>query len=242
MKSKSELSAPVLRAIGLDTDHLIPIDGAVMACPEAGEAFWRLRSRADRAGIGLRIASGHRDYGRQLAIFNDKVMGARPVLSDNGEPLCRDDFTDWDWLHAVLRFSALPGLSRHHWGTDFDVWDAAAVPDNYRPALLSAEYLPGGPFHGFSLWFSEREACHESEGFFRPYQTDTGGVAPEAWHISFRGSQEQKPDELLQTLSGLWSTGTLPGISRSFPPLACASLVLPNAQDLLDRYVVVAEP
>ena len=80
MKSKSELSAPVLRAIGLDTDHLIPIDGAVMACPEAGEAFWRLRSRADRAGIGLRIASGHRDYGRQLAIFNDKVMGARPSL------------------------------------------------------------------------------------------------------------------------------------------------------------------
>lgn len=242
MNRDSELSASILRAIGLDTDHLKSVDGTIMASSGAAEAFWRLKSRAEGAGIALRIASGHRDYGRQLAIFNDKMMGARPVLSEDGLPLCRDDYTDWDWLQAVLRFSALPGLSRHHWGTDFDVWDAAAVPDDYRLALVSAEYLPGGPFHRFSCWFSEREARQESESFFRPYETDTGGVAPEPWHISFRGSEEPKPEDLVQPLTRLWSTGTLAGINCSFPPLAYASLVVDHADELLDRYVVINRP
>ena len=239
MKRDSEPPVSILRAIGLDADHLQPVDGTILASSGAAEAFCRLKNRAGDAGIELRIVSGYRDYGRQLAIFNDKMMGGRPVLSEDGLPLSRDDYTDWDWLQAVLRFSALPGLSRHHWGTDFDVWDAAAVPDDYRLALVSAEYLPGGPFHRLSRWFSEREARQESEGFFRPYETDTGGVAPEPWHISFRGSEEPKPEDLIQPLSSLWSTGTLAGTNCSFPPLACASLVLDHVDQLLDRYVVI---
>ena len=36
---------------------------------------------------------------------------------------------------AILLWSALPGASRHHWGTDFDVFDRAAVPPDYRAAV-----------------------------------------------------------------------------------------------------------
>ena len=49
--------------------------------------------------------------------------------------------------------------------------------------LLDAEYLPGGPFYLLDQWLSQHAAQF---GFFRPYQRDQGGVAKEAWHLSYR--------------------------------------------------------
>src|SRR6056300_322608 len=151
-------SKEILRAIGLDATHLKPVDERTVGTREAGDAFCRLAAAARTAGIDLRIASGYRDYGRQLAIFNAKARGERPVLSSSGVCLKRNDHDDLTWLRAILRYSALPGLSRHHWGTDFDVWDAAAVPEDYSLGLVTAEYLSGGPFHHLNTWLSEREA------------------------------------------------------------------------------------
>jgi len=137
----------------------------------------------------------------------------------------------------------LPGLSRHHWGTDFDVWDAAAVPEDYSLGLVTAEYLSGGPFHHLNTWLSEREARNQSEDFFRPYATDRGGVAPEPWHISHRGGRPWASiPEQCETLSTLWREGTLPGVDQIFPPMELASLVLANLGELVERYVVIADP
>ena len=83
-----------------------------------------------------------------------------------------------------MRFSALPGTSRHHWGSDLDVFDAAAVPKGYQLQLSLAEVAGGGMFDPLHCWLDERMACDQSYGFFRPYSSDTGGVAPERWHLS----------------------------------------------------------
>jgi LAS superfamily LD-carboxypeptidase LdcB len=236
-------SKEILRAIGLDATHLKPVDERTVGTREAGDAFCRLAAAARTAGIDLRIASGYRDYGRQLAIFNAKARGERPVLSSSGVCLKRNDHDDLTWLRAILRYSALPGLSRHHWGTDFDVWDAAAVPEDYSLGLVTAEYLSGGPFHHLNTWLSERETRNQSEDFFRPYATDRGGVAPEPWHISHRrGRPRASIPEQCETLSTLWREGTLPGVDQIFPPMELASLVLANLGELVERYVVIADP
>jgi LAS superfamily LD-carboxypeptidase LdcB len=83
---------------------------------------------------------------------------------------------------AILWWSALPGASRHHWGTDFDVMDLAALPPGYRIQVVPAEYQAGGPFHRLTTWL---DAHMHAFGFFRPYATDRGGVSPEPWHLSY---------------------------------------------------------
>ena len=60
---------------------------------------------------------------------------------------------------AVARDSplpAIPGTSRHHWGTDLDVYDAAALPADYRLELSPAEVAPGGLFDSLHRWLDER--------------------------------------------------------------------------------------
>ena len=142
-----------------------------------------LCDRANAAGLALRVASGFRSFERQLAIWNAKARGARPVRDDRGCPRDLSVLGERERMYAILRWSALPGASRHHWGTDIDVWDAAAVAADYRLQLVAAEYAPGGPFFALHAWLTR--ALGAGTEFFRPYATDTGGVAPEPWHLSF---------------------------------------------------------
>ena len=62
---------------------LVDIDGQRLAA-QAADAFRRLQLRAREAGFALAIASGFRSYERQLAIFNAKASGERPVHDDAG--------------------------------------------------------------------------------------------------------------------------------------------------------------
>lgn len=152
---------------------------------EAAAAFARLAADAAGAGFDLRVASGYRSFDRQLAIFNGKARGERPVFDDAGRPLALAGLSMEERLAAILRFSALPGASRHHWGTDIDVYDAAAVEGDYRVALSAAEVAPGGVFDPLHRWLDERLGSGAGHGFYRPYDRDRGGVAPERWHLSY---------------------------------------------------------
>lgn len=148
-------------------------------------AYQQLRSDAAQAGFDLRIASGFRSFSRQLAIWNGKVSGQRGIVDDSGNTLAAAELSDWRCVEAILRFSALPGASRHHWGTDMDVYDAAALVDGYQLQLTLDETRAGGPFAALHRWLDERIAANRSYGFFRPYAQDLGGVAVEPWHLSF---------------------------------------------------------
>jgi len=85
-------------------------------------------------------------------------------------------------MQCILNWSALPGASRHHWGTDIDVYDRAALPEGYRVKLLPEETQPGGIFHRLHQWLDQNMARF---GFFRPYREYRGGTFPEAWHLSY---------------------------------------------------------
>lgn len=80
------------------------------------------------AGIELSVVSAFRDFGRQCDIWNAKWRGERALLDRSGRPLAAQGLDTDARIDAILAWSALPGASRHHWGTDLDVIDRAALP------------------------------------------------------------------------------------------------------------------
>lgn len=150
--------------------------------PVAADALQAMRGAAAAAGIDLHPVSGFRDFWRQLAIWNDKYSGSRALLDAHSVPLDAAALAPAQRVAAIMNWSALPGGSRHHWGTDCDVVDRAALEPGARVELLDADYEPGGRFGRLADWLA---AHAEDYGFFRPYDRDRGGVRPEPWHLSF---------------------------------------------------------
>lgn len=146
-------------------------------------ASWQAMLAAAAAdGLRIVLLSGYRDFARQTLIWNEKFKGLRPVHDDAGRSLQRSEFSDEQWLKKILRYSALPGLSRHHWGSDIDVFDGVSLPQGHRPKLQVDEFCAGGPCAKLDTWLQQRA---DEFGFFRPYASDLGGVAPEPWHLSY---------------------------------------------------------
>lgn len=138
---------------------------------------------ASAAGFNPQIASAWRGFERQQAIWNGKASGQRPVLDVRGNPLDIGRLSEDELLFSILRWSAIPGCSRHHWGTDLDVFDASAVTEDYRVQLTTEECVGNGVFADFHCWLDEK--LQEPDAvFFRPYSRDNGGIAPERWHLS----------------------------------------------------------
>jgi LAS superfamily LD-carboxypeptidase LdcB len=158
-----------------------PASGRVTLHKEVAGPFVAMRAAAAVDGIDLVAFSTFRDFDRQLAIWNAKFRGERPMQDRAGRPLAVQALSPAERVAAILWWSALPGASRHHWGTDFDVMDAAALPDGYRLQVVPAEYRSGGPFERLTTWL---DAHMHAFGFYRPYATDRGGVSPEPWHLS----------------------------------------------------------
>jgi len=199
--------------------------------PEAARAFLAMRSAAARAGIELAPASSFRDFNQQLAIWNAKFHGRRPLLDRAGSVLDPAGMTADEIVQAILCWSALPGASRHHWGTEVDVFDRAALPAGAQAQLLPSEFAAHGSFERLGQWLARH--C-ERYGFFAPYDRDRGGVQPEPWHISYapisgRALQDVTVELLAQTLGGV--------------DLAGAAVVQRQIQQIHARYVcAVAQP
>ena len=228
-----------LIAHGLSAESFTLLSEGVLVDSEASKAFLKLSKRAAKSGFYMRISSAFRSYDRQTRIINEKWLGQRVVLNDQGDRLDRSVLTDAQWLDAILRFSALPGTSRHHWGTDLDIWDAAAVDPNYTLSLTGAEYGPGGVFEEMTQWLDARIAADDAEGFFKPYDRDRGGVAPEPWHISYRPVASDYPALVaLGSLMPLW-TGSPDIKGEAHEPLEMLSVLSPIGGDVIERYVVI---
>ena len=149
---------------------------------EAVAAFLSMRDAAAAEGIDLVARSSFRDFDTQVTIWNRKWNGERPLYDRKGQLLDRASLSDNAAVDAILYWSAIPGGSRHHWGSDVDVIDAVAVPKDYEVQLVPGEYATDGIFANLTRWL---DANMKRFGFFRPYRTDRGGVSPEPWHLSY---------------------------------------------------------
>jgi LAS superfamily LD-carboxypeptidase LdcB len=198
--------------------------------PEAARAYLALQSAALRDGLAVAAASSFRPFERQLAIWNDKFLGRRPLLDRHGRALEHASLAEAQIVQAILQWSALPGASRHHWGTEIDVFDRNTLRTG-QPQLVAAEFAPGGAFSALEQWLQQHAGRF---GFFRPYDRDRGGVAPEPWHLSFAPVSAQA----LQALTLEVLDEALSGVD-----LAGASVVRLQLPDIYERYVLaVAAP
>jgi LAS superfamily LD-carboxypeptidase LdcB len=172
-----------LELTGRARTHVIDIaDPRCTLHCEAAPAFLAMRAAAIEAGIELEPVSSFRDFDAQVRIWNEKFRGQRPLYDRDGVELVHATLSEGELLDAILCWSAAPGASRHHWGSEVDVIDRARLAPGVRFRLLPEEYFPGGMFAELSAWLDANMARF---GFFRPYRTDRGGVSPEPWHLSY---------------------------------------------------------
>jgi LAS superfamily LD-carboxypeptidase LdcB len=187
--------------------------------------FRSLRRAAAADGFDVIAASGFRDFARQLAIWNGKFNGTMVLCDASGTPMDVAALAPQERIEAILLWSALPGASRHHWGTDLDLIDRRAVPQGYRVQLTADEFAPRGPFAPLAGWLETNAARF---GFFRPFRGVLSGVQAEPWHFSFAPLAEPARRRL--------SAGLLRAALQT-ADLAGAAHVLPRIDELHARYV-----
>lgn len=149
---------------------------------QTAAAFFKMKKAALVEGITLHPFSAFRDFNAQLRIWNLKFTGQRPLYARDGMKLEFDSLDAAEIVRNILNWSALPGGSRHHWGSDIDVIDTAAMPDDYQVQLLPEETEKNGVFYRLHCWLDQNM---ERFGFFRPYAHYRNGIFPERWHISY---------------------------------------------------------
>jgi zinc D-Ala-D-Ala carboxypeptidase len=139
---------------------------------EAYEAFVKMHEAARADGVNLVVVSAMRTFNHQRRIWNDKWNG-RQILEGNISATTISDPVER--AREVLRFSAMPGTSRHHWGTDIDL------------NSLVNSYFESGQGKRVHNWLQQNAA---SFGFCQPYTAHgnnrQGGYEEEKWHWSYK--------------------------------------------------------
>lgn len=138
---------------------------------DALNAFLKMAKKANEDGISLKILSAFRSFDDQKRIWENKWTGKTLVDGKNlsqtlPEPKLR--------ALKILRYSSMPGSSRHHWGTDFDL--NSLSPDWFKTP------------QGIKLydWLSTHAPTF---GFCQPYSARSEnrptGYEEEKWHWSY---------------------------------------------------------
>ena len=138
----------------------------------AYQAFTNMHADALKAGVQLQIRSASRNFNYQKGIWERKWTGQTKV---SGQNLAKTQPNPVQRAKTILRYSSMPGSSRHHWGTDID--------------LNSFENSWFATGEGLKLyqWLQNNAANY---GFCQVYtskvQTARTGYEEEKWHWSYR--------------------------------------------------------
>ncbi len=142
---------------------------------EAMQAYWRMKKKARKAGFEIVLVSGRRSFGMQRSIWNRKWEQSADKGVTHGESVVR----------TIMRYTNVPGFSRPHWGTDFDISET-------RTRARTGDPLVADRSAGFYQWLEENAP---SFGFCRPYRGQ-GAVANEPWHWSYMRSAVRYDEQM----------------------------------------------
>ena len=171
---------------------------------EALDAFSKMREAALLDKIDLKIASAARNFDYQKNLWNNKWN----ALTIDGV----------DRFKKILEYSAVPGTSRHHWGTDIDI--NAATPEYFRTQKGASVYE----------WLNKNAPLF---GFCQPYNAKgpgrPTGYNEEKWHWSYAPLSRA----FTQDYGDLVSEGDINGfLGEEYVP----------GQDLINEYVLGINP
>ena len=135
-------------------------------------AFEKMHAAAIEDGVKLVMVSATRNFARQKQIWEAKWNGQRLLEGKEKANVVYPDPADR--ARAILRYSSMPGTSRHHWGTDIDL-----------NALTNGHFEQGEGKKVYD-WLQANAATF---GFCQPY-TPKGDARPngyeeERWHWSY---------------------------------------------------------
>lgn len=138
---------------------------------EVLDAFKTMSDSAAKDGVMLKVISATRSFHHQKSIWEGKWDGSRKV---NGRSLNTALPDASERAREILRYSSMPGTSRHHWGTDFDI------------NSLSPSHFSSGEGKRTYEWLRDNGARF---GFCQPYTPKSPhrehGYEEEAWHWSY---------------------------------------------------------
>ncbi|GGW76138.1 M15 family metallopeptidase [Alteromonas halophila] len=216
-----------LQWLGVDNPALVDVGEGQRIHADTAGPFIAMQQAAAEDGVDCQLVSGFRSFERQLAIWNRKWHGERPLYDARGNRLDPERLSDTEKLHAILTFSALPGGSRHHWGSDIDVYDKASVEAWAGSfSLVNDEYCNDGPCAELASWLTEYAGRF---GFARPYLDYRGGVARELWHLSHTATARQFESAV--------NCDTLRAYIEDVE-IAGKSVILDDFERLFERYVL----
>ena len=195
---------------------------------EAAKAFQGLQQSAVKNGFNLQPASSFRDFARQQLIWNGKFSGERKVHDDFGTALELGQLDDWQKCQAILRWSALPGASRHHWGTEIDIFDPDLLPQGQSLQLEPWEYEKGGYFFELSEFLTENLPHFD---FALPFMQmpKNKKIGREPWHISYLPLAEQAKQRFSKgVLLQAWENEDIAGkaVLQAYLPIVFESYIL----------------
>lgn len=138
---------------------------------EAYQAFKKMNEAAKTDGISLKIVSATRTFEQQKKIWEGKFTGS--VLY-YGKNLATTYPEITERARYILKYSSMPGTSRHHWGTDIDI---NSVQNNYFQTANGIKTYD---------WLTENASKY---GFCQPYTKIDSlrphGYSEEKWHWSY---------------------------------------------------------
>jgi len=211
---------------GQSESHIHWLSDAIGVHNEILQSWLSMQQEAKSAGFDLVIASGFRNFNRQLNIWNRKFLGLAPIKNRENELVDIGLLSDKEKLEAILLYSALPGASRHHWGTDIDVYAPNLLPKNQKLQLEPWEYQKDGYFYALTCWLKS----HASNfGFYFPYDEYRGGVAEEPWHLS----HIKTADKLQNNLSAVTLRNTI--LNSEIEGKSC---IIENLDWIIETYVL----
>ena len=176
-----EINTEIL--IGMDDSRIV--SDTILLEKETYSAFIKMKDAAEKDGIIIKLVSGFRDFYRQQMIWNNKYKKFTNEFSLDGPTAIKE----------IIRFSTIPGTSRHHWGTEIDIIDKNF--ENEKDLLISKKYEEGGIFNSLKKWMDKNS---KKFGFYIVYDDDSNrpGFEYEPWHYTYKPVSDLYQREFLK--------------------------------------------
>ncbi|WP_034061366.1 M15 family metallopeptidase [Lacinutrix jangbogonensis] len=135
-------------------------------------SFKKMQDEALKSGIRIGAVSSYRSFAHQKRIWERKYKSNH----DSG-------LTPTENIKKIIEYSTIPGTSRHHWGTDIDIYQTNVKQP--KSVLLENNFHNIGAYCKLKEWMDLHAKTY---GFYLVYNDlpKRKGFKYEPWHYSYK--------------------------------------------------------